>query len=59
MITLKAYMGVALIVIGALLLGIGFWAGWTQNNFVLLGCLLLIIIGVVLHVKQQKKGEKY
>ena len=49
----------ALIVIGALLLGIGFIAGWTSNNFVLLGGLLMIILGVVLHVKQQKEGEKY
>jgi membrane-bound ClpP family serine protease len=57
--TLKPYIGVALIVIGALLLGIGFWAGWTQSNFVLLGGLLLIIIGEIVYVKQQKKGEKY
>ena len=56
---IKQYLGMALIVIGALLLGIGFIAGWTSNNFVLLGGLLMIILGVVLHVKQQKKGEKY
>ena len=59
MIVIKTYLGVALIVVGALLLGIGFIAGLTSNNFVLLGGLLMIIIGVVLHVKQQKKGEKY
>ena len=56
---IKQYLGMALIVIGALLLGIGFIAGWTSNNFVLLGGLLMIILGVVLHVKQQKEGEKY
>ena len=56
---IKQYLGMALIVIGALLLGIGFIAVWTSNNFVLLGGLLMIILGVVLHVKQQKKGEKY
>ena len=59
MITLKQYGGVALITIGAILLAISNIVGWTSNNLVLLLGLAIIIIGVVLHIKQQKKGDKY
>ena len=59
MITLKQYGGVALITIGAILLAISYIVGWTSNNLVLLLWLAIIIIGVVLHIKQQKKGDKY
>jgi len=59
MITLKQYGGVALITIGAILLVISYIVGWTSNNLVLLLGLAIIIIGVVLHIKQQKKGDKY
>ena len=48
-----------LIVIGALLLGIGDMAGLTSSNLLLLGGLLMVFVGVVLHVRQQKKCEKY
>ena len=56
---LKSYLGVALVLIGALLLIVGYVAGWTSSNLLLLAGLLLIIIGAVLHIKQQKKSEKY
>ncbi len=59
MITLKQYGGVALITIGAILLVISYIVGWTSNNLVLLLGLAIIIIGVVLHIKQQKMGDKY
>ena len=52
-------MGVALVSTGALLLIISFLAGWTSSNVVLLGGLLMIIIGIILHVKLAKSGEKY
>jgi hypothetical protein len=57
--SLKTYLGVALIVVGALLLGIGFLAGWTSSNLVLLSGLTFIILGVILHVKHIKSAEKY
>jgi uncharacterized membrane protein len=56
---LKSYMGVALIFFGALLLMVGYMAGWTSSNLVLLVGLILIILGAVLHIKHQKKNEKY
>ncbi|MBR3079514.1 MAG: hypothetical protein IKH01_06835 [Prevotella sp.] len=59
MITLRKYGGLALIVIGAILLMVAYFVGWTSSNLVLLGGLLLIIIGVILHVRQYKKSEKY
>ncbi len=57
--TLLDYMGVALIVIGALLLMISYVAGWTSSNLILLVGLLLIVSGVILHIRQQKTGDKY
>ena len=56
---LRSYMGVALILVGALLLIVGYIAGWTSSNLVLLAGLILIIIGAVQHIRQQKKNEKY
>ena len=46
-------------VAGALLLMIAYVAGWTTSNLVLLGGLLLVFIGAIWHVRQQKSGEKY
>ena len=59
MIVIKTYLGVALIVVGALLLGFGFLVGWTSSNLVLLIGLIIIVLGAILHVRQQKKEEKY
>ena len=56
---LRSYMGVALILVGALLLIVGYIAGWTSSNLVLLAGLILIIIGAVQYIRQQKKSEKY
>ena len=52
-------IGLALVLAGAVLLIVCYLMGLTMNNLVLLSGLLIIIIGVVLHVKGQKKGEKY
>ena len=56
---LRSYLGVALILVGALLLIVGYIAGWTSSNLVLLAGLILIIIGAVQYIRQQKKSEKY
>ena len=56
---LKTYMGVALIVVGALLLVVSKVVGWTSSNLVLLSGLTLIVLGVVLHVKAIKITPKY
>ena len=45
--------------IGALFLIIAYLSGWTTSNLVLLLGLIIIIIGLVLHVKYAKSGEKY
>ena len=56
---IRSYIGVALILVGALLLIVGYIAGWTSSNLVLLTGLIIIVLGAVLHIKQQKKSEKY
>ena len=59
MITMKLYIGIALVVAGALLLIVSYIVGWTSSNLVLLTGLILIILGVVWHVKRIKSAEKY
>ena len=44
---------------GALFLIVAFLAGWTSSNLVLLWGLFVILIGLILHVKYAKAGEKY
>ena len=56
---LKTYMGVALIVVGALLLVVSKVVGWTSSNLVLLSGLTIIVLGAVLHVKAIKITQKY
>jgi membrane-bound ClpP family serine protease len=52
-------IGLALVLAGAILLIVSYLVGWTSSNFVLLGGLLLIFCGVIFHIRQQKKSEKY
>ena len=59
MTTIKGYMGVALILLGALLLIVSYIAGWASSNLVLLSGLILIILGAFMHIKHLKSGEKY
>ena len=49
----------ALITIGAILLIVAYLVGWTSSNLVLLAGLVLIVFGVILHVKSAKLGDKY
>ena len=57
--TVRPYIGVALVVAGALLLIVSKIVGWTSSNLVLLTGLIIIIIGVVVHIKLTKSAEKY
>jgi membrane-bound ClpP family serine protease len=59
MTTIKGYMGVALILLGALLLIVSYIAGWASSNLVLLSGLILIVLGAFMHIKHLKNGEKY
>ena len=56
---IKAYLGVALVLAGALLLLVSYLTGFTRYNLVLLTGLIFSGLGGVLNVRQQKKGEKY
>ena len=56
---IRQLTGVALVIIGALFLIIAYLAGWTSSNIVLLIGLIIIIIGIIMHVKLTKSGEKY
>ena len=56
---LKQLIGVALVIIGALFLIVAYLVGWTSSNLVLLSAPLVIIIGIILHVKLTKSSEKY
>jgi hypothetical protein len=51
--------GMALVFTGAILLLVSFLTGWTRYNSVLLLSLLLIILGIVVHVRQIKRQGKY
>ena len=52
-------IGLALVLAGAILLIVAYLIGWTSSNMVLLAGWLMIIIGAYLHIRQQKKREKY
>jgi hypothetical protein len=56
---LRKNMGIALVVAGALLLIVGKIVGWTSSNLVLLTGLILILLGVIIHIKLTKSAEKY
>jgi hypothetical protein len=56
MMTVKPYIGVALVVAGAFLLIVSKIVGWTSSNLVLLIGLIIIILGIFLHVKHIKSA---
>jgi len=59
MTIIKPYIGVALIVIGALLLAVCYVVGWTSSNLMLLTDLIIIVLGAFMHIKHIKSNEKY
>jgi peptidoglycan/LPS O-acetylase OafA/YrhL len=56
---IKPWMGVLLVVVGVVLLAIGFVAHWDTANTFRMTALLLIVLGVVLYVAAQKLGSRY
>ena len=52
------WMGLALMMVGAILLLVCYLAKWQSNTELLIG-LALIVLGFVWHIRQQKRGEKY
>ncbi len=56
---IRTLLGVALVIIGALFLIVAYLVGWTSSNLILLIGLIIIVLGIILHVKLTKSGEKY
>ena len=56
---IRTLLGVALVIIGALFLIVAYLVGWTSSNLILLRGLIIIVLGIILHVKLTKSGEKY
>jgi membrane-bound ClpP family serine protease len=52
-------IGMALVLAGAILLIVSYLTGWTSSNLVLLSGYLMVVIGAYLHIRMQKKSEKY
>lgn len=53
------HWGIPLVVIGALVLIVGFIAGWTNVNALLICALLLIVAGIVMYILTMKREDKY
>ena len=51
-------LGVLIVVLGAILLIISYFANFTDYNWVNGGALLLIIIGIVVHIIVSKKAKE-
>ena len=54
-----SYGGVALILVGAILLMASYFTGLSHLNIVLQTGLLLVTLGIILHVWLLKRREKY
>lgn len=54
---MKKYLGIILIILGALILGISYFVDLVDYNGVNGGALLLIIIGIVAHIQITKKTK--
>ncbi len=57
--SLKSLIGVALVSAGALFLIVSYLAGWTCSNWVLLTGLIIILLGIIMHVKLAKTDGNY
>ena len=53
---MKKYLGILLIVLGALLLIVSYFADFVDYNWYNVGALLLIIVGLIVHIKKKKKA---
>ncbi len=57
--SLKSLIGVALVSAGALFLIVSYLVGWTCSNWVLLTGLIIILLGIIMHVKLAKTDGNY
>jgi len=55
---MKQNLGIILIVLGALMLIISYFADFVDYNFYNIGALLLIIVGIVTHIVMTKSSEE-
>ena len=53
---MKKYLGILLIVLGALLLIVSYFADFVDYNWYNVGALLLIIVGLIVHILVSKKA---
>ena len=53
---MKQYLGILLIVLGALLLIVSYFADFVDYNWYNVGALLLIIVGLIVHIQVSKKA---
>ena len=53
---MKKYLGILLIVLGALLLIVSYFADFVDDNWYNVGALLLIIVGLIVHIQVSKKA---
>ena len=53
---MKNYLGILLIVLGALLLIVSYFADFVDYNWYNVGALLLIIVGLIVHIQVSKKA---
>lgn len=54
---MQKYLGIPVIVLGALLLVLSYFMDWTDNNVLQFCSLGLIIVGLIAHIAIQKKME--
>ena len=54
---MKKYLGILLIVLGALLLIVSYFADFVDYNWYNVGALLLIIVGLIVHIQVSKKAK--
>ncbi len=54
--TMKQNLGIILIVLGALMLIISYFADFVDYNFYNIGALLIIIVGIVTHIVMTKRS---
>ena len=53
---MKKYLGILLIVLGALLLIVSYFADFVDYNWYNVGAWLLIIVGLIVHIQVSKKA---
>lgn len=54
---MQKYLGIPVIVLGALLLVLSYFMDWTDNNTLQFCSLGLIVVGLIAHIAIQKKME--